>query len=364
MSASVALQVQQSALGGFAAERFAIARVLSFVEAAGIARVLAEHSPFALAEGAPLLQSSLGFAGDAVRSRMLRVLLDLLSECGCLRPGSGDTRALSELPLSAHCESGGSQAGPRLGADGQVEFFERCLGHVEAFLRGAPPLFDFGPDSAAAWDGLLGSESLSRARAILARLLLPRDDRGMDVLVLCYGPGFDLVQIEARCPGARVTALDFTNAFKSRAWGRLRAPERVCWVDAGSWGGFGTALPFPGESFDLVVFSCAEPYIPLDRRPFTLRDLRRVVRPGGRVGVLTHSYPDEPRRAVPDPWLRRVTLCHDFLESVCQGWCGFSEAAALHAEFESAGFRVDLVTHNSSIWRLANPVRERGAERG
>lgn len=356
MPASLALELAGSDTSPSAVERFLTGRVLSFVDTTGIGCVLSEAGAFSPREAVRLLEERLGFAlTDPVRSRMIRVLLDLLMECGWLRPAANGRRTFAPSADAPPAISFQPLTGV-LADDGQLTFFERCLAHVPTFLRGGPPLFDFDASCAPDWDALLGNDGIARARTVLARLLLPRDNRPCDALVLCYGPGFDLALIERRCPAARVTALDFTDAFLAGARRRLQAPGRVRWPDAESWGGFGCPLPFADEAFDLVTLSCAEPYIPRGQRHFVLADLVRVLRPGGVVGVLTHSYPDAARQAVPDDWVRRTTYCHDFLESVCRGWQGFLDAASLRTSFEGAGFRVDLVTHNASIWRLSKPA--------
>ncbi len=358
MSASLAFRLSGSDEDGFVAERYLTARLLSFAQRTGIAAALAARSPFSTAEAAASLEADLGFAlGDPLRRRMVRVLLDFLAECGCLRSAGPDRFVV----VGAQGSRGPWQADDPalrsdLADDGRVEFFERCLGHVEAFLRGQPPLFDFDEASTGAWDRLLGNDQLAQARAILARLVLPRDDRPCDALVLCYGPGFDLVEIEARCPAARVTALDFTEAFREVAARRLRAPAKVQWARAASWGGFGHRLPFHDAAFDLVTLACAEPYIPAGCREAVFGDIFRILRPRGVLGLLTRSYPDASRHAVPHDWVRRATCGHDFLESVCRGWQGFSEAEASRALLTRVGFRVDLVTHNASVWRLSRPA--------
>lgn len=358
MSASLTIGLAELDTSRFAAERLLVDRVRAFVDASGIAAVLAEHGQVSFTEALDLFEARLHFALlDPVRVRMIRVLFDFLVERGELRPGAdGHYTFRPQPPQASVAPPGEAPVGAQAAESvGQLAFFERCLQHAAPFLHGHRPLFDFDAASAPAWEGLLGNSELRLARGILARLVLPRDRRASDGLVLCYGPGFDLAEIEARCPATRLTALDFTDAFRPLARRRLQAPDRVAWPDAASWGGFGRPLPFDEDSFDFVTLTCADPYIPRDCRLAVFEDLRRVLRPGGVLGLLTHSYPDPARLAVSNSWIRLATYCHDFLESVCRGWQGFSDAESLRQLLARARFHVDLVTHNASVWRLSKP---------
>lgn len=340
----------------FAVQRLLTDRLMAFVDRAGIAGALRGQRAGTTRQVIGRLGADLGFRlDDPVRARMVGVLLDLLEDCGviaALPDGARGWSADAAWPWRA------TSADVEADADalnGQVEFFGQCLDYVGRFLAGAPPLFDFNGGSIRAWERLLGNREFAFARSVVARLMLPRAAPAPEVLVLCYGPGYDLVEIATRRPDARVTALDFTDAFLDCAAKRLASPRNVRWVDAASWGGFGRPLPFDDASFHVVVFSCADPYVPARLREGVYRDIFRVLKPGGVVGMLTHSYPDAGRRDVSDLWVRRGTYCHDFLESVCQGWQGFYPAADTREVCARVGFQPDVVTLNSSVWRLRRP---------
>jgi len=103
--------------------------------------------------------------------------------------------------------------------------------------------------------------------------------RGDAVLDACCGTG-DLA-LAARRAGGTVTGLDFSEAMLERA--RRKAPG-LDWVR-----GDLLALPFDSGSFDAAtvgfgVRSVAD----LDAG---LRELRRVLRPGGRLGILEITRP-------------------------------------------------------------------------
>jgi SAM-dependent methyltransferase len=100
---------------------------------------------------------------------------------------------------------------------------------------------------------------------------------GMDVLDVACGSGN--ATIPAARTGARVTGLDFSPGLLAIA--RERAADamvEVEWVE-----GDATALPFEDASFDRVISTFGHMFAPDHAR--TASEMRRVCRPGGRIGV-------------------------------------------------------------------------------
>jgi demethylmenaquinone methyltransferase/2-methoxy-6-polyprenyl-1,4-benzoquinol methylase len=115
-----------------------------------------------------------------------------------------------------------------------------------------------------------------RWRNETARAVVSSGDRVLDA---CCGTG-DLALADLKA-GGRVTGLDFSERMLERA--RAKSSE-VEWVQ-----GDALALPFADGSFDgaTVGFGARN----LDDLEAGLRELRRVLRPGGRLGILEITRP-------------------------------------------------------------------------
>jgi demethylmenaquinone methyltransferase/2-methoxy-6-polyprenyl-1,4-benzoquinol methylase len=123
-----------------------------------------------------------------------------------------------------------------------------------------------------------------RWRRLAARAVVRPGGRVLDA---CCGTG-DLA-LAALAEGGRVTGLDFSHAMLERA---RRKSAEVEWVE-----GDLLALPFGDGSFDAVTVGFGIRNV--EDRSLALRELRRVLRPGGRLavldvvrprGVLSHFY--------------------------------------------------------------------------
>ena len=154
------------------------------------------------------------------------------------------------------------------------------------------------PDAAyyarvATWSG--SPRYAQEMRALLSRLDLPD---GARVLDLGCGTGTAMRFLEAR--GCLPVGLDRPAAWMSACTARARVRAD------------GVALPFAAHSFDAVLLVHVLSH--LDDPPRCLREAHRVLRPGGRIGLLSPNVlfltalrlsrrgdPDH----VPDPTVRR-----------------------------------------------------------
>jgi demethylmenaquinone methyltransferase / 2-methoxy-6-polyprenyl-1,4-benzoquinol methylase len=118
-----------------------------------------------------------------------------------------------------------------------------------------------------------------RWRRATAEAVVRHGDRVLDA---CCGTG-DLALADARA-GGRVTGLDFSERMLERA--RRKAPQ-LEWVR-----GDLLALPFPEGSFDAATVGFGVRNV--ESLEQALSELRRVLRPGGRVGILEITRPRGP----------------------------------------------------------------------
>ena len=118
-----------------------------------------------------------------------------------------------------------------------------------------------------------------RWRRITAEAVIRPEDAVLDA---CCGTG-DLAIAGARL-GGQVTGLDFSERMLERA--RHKAPK-LEWVQ-----GDLLSLPFDDRSFDAATVGFGVRNVD-DLEP-ALRELRRVLRPGGRLGILEITRPRGP----------------------------------------------------------------------
>lgn len=115
-----------------------------------------------------------------------------------------------------------------------------------------------------------------RWRRLTARAVVRPGERVLDV---CCGTG-DLA-VADREAGGDVIGLDFSERMLARA---RRKADGIEWIR-----GDATALPFPEEAFDAVTVGFGVRN--LEDMESGLRELARVLRPGGRLGCLEITRP-------------------------------------------------------------------------
>jgi demethylmenaquinone methyltransferase / 2-methoxy-6-polyprenyl-1,4-benzoquinol methylase len=151
---------------------------------------------------------------------------------------------------------------------------------VELF-EGLPPRYDELAAALSFW------QDPRWRRAMVAAVVASPEDRVLDVAT---GTGMVAEQLVRRY-GCRVVGLDQSAAMLSRARSKLASDpqlgDRVELVE-----GEAERLPFGDAEFDHLTFTYLLRYV--DDPGATLRELARVVKPGGRVACLEFCVPRGP----------------------------------------------------------------------
>jgi demethylmenaquinone methyltransferase/2-methoxy-6-polyprenyl-1,4-benzoquinol methylase len=163
---------------------------------------------------------------------------------------------------------------------------------------------------------------------------------GFRVLDACCGTG-DLA-IAAEREGGIVTGLDFSAEMLARA---RRKSDTIEWVE-----GDALALPFPDKSFDAATVGFGVRNV-ADLEA-GLRELRRVLRPGGRLAILEITQPRGALKPFFSLWFGRIVpllgrvlpggKAYTYLPASVRRFPGAEDLAALIATtgFEDVSFRL------------------------
>jgi demethylmenaquinone methyltransferase/2-methoxy-6-polyprenyl-1,4-benzoquinol methylase len=126
-----------------------------------------------------------------------------------------------------------------------------------------------------------------RWRRALVKAVDPKP--GQRILDVATGTGMVAFELFKR-GGCEVVGLDQSQAMLGAARARLdRSPtaDRVRFVL-----GEAERLPFADQEFDALTFTYLLRYV--DDRAATMRELARVVKPGGRIGMVEFGVPASP----------------------------------------------------------------------
>src|SRR5205807_494726 len=152
---------------------------------------------------------------------------------------------------------------------------------VPPHKRAALELFSGLPRRYDSLSSLLSFGQDPRWRRALVDAVAPAP--GQRILDVATGTGMVAAELLGRC-GCTVVGLDQSPQMLAAARGRFAGREDVELVQ-----GEAEALPFADASFDALTFTYLLRYV--DDPRATMRELARVVRPGGRVGSLEFGLP-------------------------------------------------------------------------
>ena len=149
--------------------------------------------------------------------------------------------------------------------------------HALALFEGLPARYD-------RMGALLSFGQDPRWRRALVDAIDPQP--GQRLLDVATGTGMVAVALARR--GAEVVGLDQSEQMLAGARAKLRAEpalgDRVSFVR-----GEAERLPFPDAHFDALTFTYLLRYV--DDRAATMAELARVVKPGGRIGMVEFGVP-------------------------------------------------------------------------
>jgi ubiquinone/menaquinone biosynthesis C-methylase UbiE len=190
---------------------------------------------------------------------------------------------------------------------------------VAADRRAGPVGFN-AVDTAADPGGLirfLDAANTTTGLAAAKRALLEQLDLGQAraALDVGCGPGIDMAEMARLMPdGAQVSGVDISETMIAEA--RLRTADLGPQVSLRT--GDAAELPYPNQAFDVCRTATVLQHVPDPAR--VIREMARVIRPGGRVGVLEF---DQETAFVDHPDTETTQIILDtFADAMVQGHMG------------------------------------------
>jgi ubiquinone/menaquinone biosynthesis C-methylase UbiE len=170
--------------------------------------------------------------------------------------------------------------------------------HDESMLLHRPRLFDW-----MAWVHTLGQETKLRQWTLDLADLQP----GHVLLDVGCGTGTLLLAAAQRVgPSGAVHGIEPSPEMAAYARRKAEASRMPLQVVAGSAG----SLPYPPDAFDAVFCTLVLHHLPASMREDAIREMRRVLRPGGWVVLVDWQRPQSLVRAIVSPMFP-VYLLHN-----------------------------------------------------
>ncbi len=119
------------------------------------------------------------------------------------------------------------------------------------------------------------------------------------VLDLCCGTGDMALALRRQATHAEITGADFSHPMLVLASKKNSQPRPIKWIEADA-----LQLPFPDQSFDLVTSAFG--FRNLADYDAGLREIFRVLRPGGECGILEFSEPQGMMGKIYDVYFKTI----------------------------------------------------------
>jgi len=182
--------------------------------------------------------------------------------------------------------------------------------------------------AAAGYDLLVWLLLLGRERAFRERLVgLARLERGQSVLDVGCGTGSLAIEAQRLVgPTGQVEGVDASPELIARA----RKKAGKAGVDVRFTIGGAEALPFPDATFDAVLNTMVLHHLPRDTRAQCAREMRRVLRPGGRVLAVDFGGTPGKRKGLIEHFHRHAGVgLHDIISLLSQAGLRIVESGAV-----------------------------------
>jgi SAM-dependent methyltransferase len=165
---------------------------------------------------------------------------------------------------------------------------------------------------------------------------------GMKALDLGCGTGTLTIMLKQNAPGANITGLDGDEEVLTIA--RTKASQAE--VDVEWKNGFAYDLPYPDNSFDVIVSSLVFHHLIREDKVRTFQEIYRVLRPGGRFHMVDFGPPHnlyERVFALFDRWLEEAED---------------NAAGRLPGMMQSAGLqRIEETFHSTTVFGSLSMLR-------
>lgn len=165
-----------------------------------------------------------------------------------------------------------------------------------------------------------------------------RVEEALRVLDLACGTGTLTVLIKNAAPQAEVVGIDGDPKILKIAREKARAGNFEIWFDEG----MSFDLPYADTSFDRVVSSLFFHHLTRENKLKTLREIRRVLKPGGELHVADWGLPAN----FPMKLASRFIQLLDGFETTADSFAGLLPKLMTEAGFE----RVEETSHYNSLF--------------